>query len=109
MTLYNTSRYRGPVIVSFRDEGTEDIYYGDDSRAARKVLPTNLHKIAVRKLDLMDKAKALKDLASPAGMGLHPLRGDRRGQHAVKVNDQYRICFRWTDEGPADVEITDYL
>ncbi len=65
-------------------------------------------KIASRKLDMVDAAKQLRDLASPPGNRLEPLRRDRVGQHAIRINDQWRICFVWRDDGVEDVEIVDY-
>jgi len=67
-----------------------------------------IERVATRKLSLLDNAFDLCDLKSPPGNKLHPLERDRAGQHAIRINDQYRICFRWTPAGPADVEITDY-
>ena len=64
--------------------------------------------VAARKLALLDAAHTLDFLRSPPGNRLEALRGDRKGQYSIRINDQFRICFRWTDEGPADVEIVDY-
>jgi proteic killer suppression protein len=64
--------------------------------------------VAKRKLDMVDAATRLNDLRSPPGNGLEALRGDREGHHSIRINDQYRVCFRWTDAGPTDVEIVDY-
>ncbi len=64
--------------------------------------------VALRKLDMVHAAIELRDLRSPPGNRLEALRGDRRGQHSIRINDQWRICFRWTDAGPGDVEIVDY-
>ena len=64
--------------------------------------------VAKRKLDMLDAANKLLDLRSPPGNRLEPLKGDREGQHSIRINDQYRVCFRWTDNGPTDVEIVDY-
>ena len=64
--------------------------------------------VAARKLDLLDSAEDLADLRVPPGNRLEPLKGNRRGQHSIRINDQYRICFEWTNEGPEHVEITDY-
>lgn len=71
-------------------------------------LPRSLWKVAARKLDSIDQAEILDDLRIPPGNRLEALRGDRRGQHSIRINDQYRICFRWTDSGPVDVEVVDY-
>jgi proteic killer suppression protein len=67
-----------------------------------------LSKVAERKLDMVHYAEKLSDLKSPPGNRLEGLRGDRAGQHSIRINDQYRVCFRWTADGAADVEITDY-
>ncbi|PZO49732.1 MAG: plasmid maintenance system killer protein [Alphaproteobacteria bacterium] len=65
-------------------------------------------KVALRKLDMIDAADALSDLLSPPGNRLEALKGDRKGQHSIRINDQFRICFRWTKSGAEDVEIVDY-
>ncbi len=67
-----------------------------------------LRQRAFDKLDLLGAAAALVDLRVPPGNRLEALKGDRTGQHSIRINDQYRICFRWTDAGPVDVEIVDY-
>lgn len=66
------------------------------------------HAVAKRKLDMLNAAVNLEDLKAPPGNRLEPLKGDRKGQHSVRINDQWRICFRWTVDGPHDVEIADY-
>ena len=91
-----------------RDAGTEDVFNGRSTKAARKVCPDKVWGITRRNLDLMDSAEALGDLRVPPGNRLEALSGDRKGQHSIRINQQYRVCFRWTDEGPGDVEITDY-
>ena len=75
---------------------------------ARRRLPRSLWEVAARKLDALDQAEILDDLRVPPGNRLEALRGDRHGQHSIRINDQYRICFRWTDSGPVDVEVVDY-
>jgi proteic killer suppression protein len=65
-------------------------------------------RTAQRKLEMLVLAQRLVDLKEPTGNRLHPLKRDRAGQHAIRINDTYRICFRWTDAGAEDVEITDY-
>jgi toxin HigB-1 len=65
-------------------------------------------RVALRKLDMLDYAEALADLSSPPGNRLEALRGDLRGLHSIRINDQWRVVFRWTTAGPADVDITDY-
>ena len=67
-----------------------------------------IESVARRKLAMLDAAVVLRDLATPPGNHLEALRGDRAGQHSIRINQQYRICFVWTDEGPANVEIVDY-
>lgn len=69
---------------------------------------SSIERVATRKLTMLDGAFDLCDLKTPPGNKLHPLERERAGQHAIRINDQYRICFRWTPAGPADVEITDY-
>jgi proteic killer suppression protein len=64
--------------------------------------------VAKRKLDMLDAATKLLDLRSPPGNRLEALSGDREGQHSIRINDQFRVCFRWTDNGPTDVEFVDY-
>jgi proteic killer suppression protein len=96
------------MIQSFANDETEAIYNGEETKKARKVLPVELWKIAQRKLDAMEAAVELKDLASPPGNQLEALKEDRAGQHSIRINKQYRICFVWTTAGPSDVEITDY-
>ncbi len=96
------------MISGFRDRATEDIFHGRATRAARKALPVNLWKVAGRKLDQLDSAGRMEDLKVPPGNRLESLVGSREGQYSIRINEQYRICFRWTDAGPADVEITDY-
>ena len=76
---------------------------GDGGRWAKK-----LWTIAVRKLDQLDSVLSLDELRVPPGNRLEALSKDRKGQHSIRINDQYRICFRWTDTGPINVEITDY-
>lgn len=68
----------------------------------------NIHAVAERKLTLLSAAVELKDLRSPPGNRLEALQGDRAGQHSIRINAQWRVCFVWTDDGPVDVEIVDY-
>jgi toxin HigB-1 len=95
-------------IVSFGDAGTEDIFEGMASRKARRVCPAELWGIAARKLDQLNTVNRLQDLGFPPSNRLEALKGNRRGQHSIRINDQYRICFVWTASGPSDVEIVDY-
>jgi toxin HigB-1 len=96
------------MIQSFKDKGTEDIFNGKSTKAARKVCHQSLWKVAGRKLDQLDSVVSLVDLTIPPGNKLEALKYDREGQHSIRINDQYRVCFVWTDNGPKDVEITDY-
>lgn len=96
------------MIESFANSGTEDIYDGINSAAARKTLPRELWNIAFRKLDQIEAATMLDDLKVPPGNRLEALRSDREGQHSIRINDKYRICFMWTDSGAVTVEIVDY-
>lgn len=96
------------MIVRFKNRGTEDVFNHEDTRAARNVCPNAIWKIAQRKLDYLQAARSLRDLKSPPGNELERLRRDTSGQHSIKINDQYRVCFVWTDDGPDQVEITDY-
>ena len=92
------------MIVTFRSPETERVWHGLFSRK----LPQDIQSAALRKLRILNNAKLLTDLAIPPNNRLEALKGDRKGQHAIRINDQWRICFRWTDGGPADVEIVDY-
>jgi proteic killer suppression protein len=96
------------VIVSFRDKGTEDVYNGEDTRNARRTCPREIWRVAFRKLDMIKSAAVLSDLRTPPRNRLEKLSGNRVGQHSIRINDQYRICFMWGEQGAEDVEITDY-
>lgn len=96
------------MIQSFATDGTRDVFDGVPSRKARKACPSELWSTAMRKLDQLNQAHSLLDLRAPPGNRLEALAGDRKGQHSIRINEQYRICFRWTPPGPADVEIVDY-
>ncbi len=96
------------MILSFRDVGTEDIFNGENTQSARKTCPQTLFNVAFRKLDQIDSAVELNDLRVPPGNRLEALEGDRTGQHSIRINDQYRICFIWTKNGAVEVEIVDY-
>ena len=96
------------MIHSFKNNGSEDIYNGRNSSDARRLLPRSLWNVAVRKLDQIDSAVALDDLRVPPGNRFEALKADRLGQHSIRINDQYRICFKWGESGAAEVEIVDY-
>ncbi len=92
------------MIRSFADPEAERIWSG---RRSRK-LPPDIQSVALRKLRLLNQARAISDLRAPPGNRLEALRGDRAGQHSIRINDQWRICFIWSEGGAADVEIVDY-
>lgn len=96
--------YKADVIKTFADKRTRDLYV--TGRARR--LPADLATRAARKLEYVDLATRLDDLKVPPGNRLHALDGDRKGQHAIAVNDQWRICFRFLDGDAYDVELCDY-
>jgi toxin HigB-1 len=96
------------VIVSFRDDGTKDVWDGKRSRDARRTCPDNILSVAYRKLDMISQAVRLDDLRAPPANRLEKLKGDRAGQYSIRINDQFRVCFNWTDAGATEVEITDY-
>jgi len=96
------------MIQSFRNKGTEDIFNGINSKDARKTCPQSLWKIAARKLDQLDSVIQLNELRIPPNNKLESLTRDRKGQYSIRINDQYRICFIWSESGPDKVEITDY-
>jgi toxin HigB-1 len=92
------------VIVDFRDSQTATIWSGRPSRQ----LPGNIQAPALRKLRLLNNAKRLEDLRVPPGNRLEALRGNRTGQHSIRINDQWRICFVWKDNNAHEVESVDY-
>jgi toxin HigB-1 len=92
------------VIRNFSDKEAEKIWSGASSRR----LPTDIQTIARRKLRMLNNAAALDDLRAPPANRLEALRGDRKGQHSIRINDQWRICFCWTEGDAYDVEIVDY-
>lgn len=96
------------MILCFKGDGTEDIFNGVDTKEARSTCPISLWRMAARKLDQIDSAKNLNELRAPPGNRLEALSGNRKGQHSIRINDRYRICFVWTDLGPYEVEIVDY-
>ena len=96
------------MIKSFRDIGTEDLFNRKASKAARKSCPMQVWRIAQRKLDQLNAAVSLNSLRLPPGNGLEALKTDRAGQSSIRINDQFRVCFVWTSEGPDQVEVVDY-
>jgi proteic killer suppression protein len=95
-------------IRDSKNTGSEDIYNGRNSSDARRLLPRSLWNVAARKLDQLDAAIALDDLRVPPGNRFEALKADRLGQHSIRINDQYRICFNWGKSGAEEVEIVDY-
>ena len=91
------------MIQGFRCKDTQALFETGKSRRFGSILA-----VATRKLAMLEAAHTLDFLRSPPGNRLEALKGDRSGQHSIRINDQYRICFRWTTEGPAEVEIVDY-
>lgn len=91
------------AIRSFKSADTESLFNG--ARVRRFV---NIEAVAMRKLAMLNRASRLDDLRVPPGNRLEALKGKLAGLHSIRVNDQYRVCFRWTPEGPEDVEIVDY-
>ncbi len=96
------------MIRSFGDVGTEDIFNGRTTKAARRSCPRKLWTVAVRKLEQLDSAERLDDLRVPPGNRLEALTGSRTGQFSIRINSQYRVCFAWSEAGPDEVEVVDY-
>ncbi|MBT8365656.1 MAG: type II toxin-antitoxin system RelE/ParE family toxin [Deltaproteobacteria bacterium] len=96
------------MIRSFKNQGTEDIFDGKNSKVARKLCPRDLWKVAGRKLEQIDSASNLEDLRVPPGNHLEALSGNRDGQYSIRINDQYRVCFEWNHGDADNVEIVDY-
>jgi len=90
------------MIRSFRDRATESLWMGEFVKRF-----SGIEKQALRKLDMLHQASGLNDLRIPPANRLEALLGERREQHSIRINDQWRICFTWTKEGPANVEIVD--
>ena len=92
------------MIKGFKSKTTEALFNG--GKTAKHLRP--IAEAALRKLDMIDYAEVLGDLRVPPGSRLEALTGDRQGQHSIRINDQWRVCFVWRDDGPYDVEIVDY-
>ena len=90
------------------NNGTEDIFNGKNSKEARNVCPKSIWAIAARKLDQLDSVISVEELKAPPGNMFEGLKGNRYGISSIRINDQYRICFRWSENGPEHVEIIDY-
>ncbi|MDE2281655.1 MAG: type II toxin-antitoxin system RelE/ParE family toxin [Actinomycetales bacterium] len=92
------------MLHSFGDKGTERVWL----RVATRGFRGDLQRVALRKMTILDAAETIADLRVPPGNRLEKLSGDRAGQYSIRINDQWRICFRWTKSGPEEVTITDY-
>lgn len=95
------------MIKSFKNLATAEVAQGLQSKLSRRVLPIELHKTALLKLAVLNRAKSLQDMLNPA-FRLEKLKGDRAGQYSVRINRQYRICFEWRNDGVYNVQIIDY-
>lgn len=95
------------MIINFLDKTTEDIFNGSDTKQARQI-PSIIWKIAVRKLDLLNAAHDLMDLRIPPSNRLEALKGIYNGKHSIRINDQYRVVFEWSEGNAKDVQIIDY-
>mgnify|MGYP003565750419 CR=1 FL=1 len=95
------------MISSFGDKSTADLYHGRISKRVRR-FPPNVQRLALRKLDILNAAYRLEDLREPPGNRLKALKGDLVGFHSIRVNDQWRIIFRWENNNAYDVSLTDY-
>jgi proteic killer suppression protein len=100
----NAARYYSDMIKSFSSKDTEKLFY----RKSSSDVPADIRKVALRKLLILDAAENLDDLRIPPGNRLEKLSRDRLGQHSIRINDQWRICFRWSGSDALDVEIVDY-
>ena len=96
------------MIESFKNQATDDLFNGLATKAALKLIPRNLWNIVPRKLDQLDSVASLNELRVPPGNHLEALKRDRKGQHSIRINDQYRVCFKWTEPGPSEVEVADH-
>ena len=102
--VINAPRYYVDVLRSFKDRDTEAIWLRQRSR----LLDGLTQRVAWRKLAILDAAETLADLLVPPGNRLEKLRGDREGQHSIRINQRWRICFSWSEAGPEGVQIVDY-
>lgn len=95
------------MIISFEDKSTADLYHGRQTKRIRR-LPPEIRERALRKLDVLNGAHELVDLRSPPGNRLEELKGDWAGYHSIRVNDQWRIVFKWLDDNAHSVGLVDY-
>ena len=96
------------AIRNFKNKGTEDINYGRDTREAFRTLPKDLHRKDQIKLARLGAVTSMQDLQEIRGNRFEKLKGKRKGQYSIRINDQYRICFEWEKGNAVDVEIVDY-
>lgn len=102
---FNAIRYTLPYMIqSFKDSETERIF----NRQRSRKLPSDIQQVALRKLRMINRAMSLNDLRIPPANRLEKLKGGRQGQYSIRINDQWRICFKWQDGDAYDVEIVDY-
>ncbi len=96
------------MIVSFGDRATEAVYHGVDTKRARQTIPTALCSVARRKLDMVNAAREIADLRIPPNNHLETLKGDLKGWHSIRINDQYRVIFQFSNGNATNVSIVDY-
>ena len=96
------------AIRNFKTKGTEDINYGRDTKEAHRTLPKELHRKAQIKLARLGALTSMQDLQEIRGNRFEKLKGTRQGQYSIRINNQYRICFKWEEENVVDVETVDY-
>ena len=96
------------AIQSFKTKGTEDINYDRVTKEALRTLPREIHRRAQIKLARLGAVTSMKDLKEIRGNRFEKLKGERQGQYSIRINEQYRICFKWEEENAIDVEIVDY-
>jgi len=104
---YRESVIVGPVIASFADGATADLFHGVDSARVRR-WSDDVQKAALRKLDMVNAAAVLDDLKVPPGNRLEPLKGELKGYHSIRINDKWRVIFRWKDGSAHEVRVADY-
>ena len=95
------------MILSFGDQATEDLFHGEETRDARKI-HNNIWDVVRRKLDMVNAAQVLADLKVPPNNRLEALRGHLKGFHSIRINQQYRVVFRWSEGNAKEVKVTDY-
>jgi len=96
------------MIRTFKNKGSEDIFDGTTSKAARRICPHSIWPVAARKLDQINRVQDVTELQIPPGNHLEQLKGDRKNKFSIRINQQYRVCFIWEEGHAYEVEITDY-